>query len=497
MATRSALRSKVRSRGVKLKWGESAPSFRHQLLHKRLPPAQDELQDDTRPLLIVIGGGFAGTLVCRKMTRDYHVVLIDAKEYFEYYPGICRAYADPKEHRKLSLHYQAICDAFDVEFLWGEVMSVRPDKKIVSVKTIADAEVYDDIEYDYLVVACGSQYGINLQAIQSASTGHECLWYPTCLQSSMPDSRWNTLDERFLAGRRRHIDREYNELVELNRKGATILVVGAGFVGIEFATEVKHFFSNIDIVIVEARDACIGAMPEKCIEYVKSYLARKDIKVIYNQAYKEFMSATDSIPADFSKANQSLQELAKEWGITEPSRIYMAVGLRPINSFMPAQCLSPGKRGGWININKYQEVMLGDSPVEGVFAAGNCCSYAEGSDMPAVPKNAFPGEDMASVACYNIRVLQAAKDSSSGCCFGLCRPRRKKEAHWGWGTGLCATSLGPDDATLVVGSTPERGSGFVALTGVIAALNKEFVRWSKVNQIAGGCFGGLVWKLVH
>jgi len=307
MATRSALRSKVRSRGVKLKWGESAPSFRHQLLHKRLPPAQDELQDDTRPLLIVIGGGFAGTLVCRKMTRDYHVVLIDAKEYFEYYPGICRTYADPK---------------------------------------------------DYLVVACGSQYGINLQAIQSASTGHECLWYPTCLQSSMPDSRWNTLDERFLAGRRRHIDREYNELVELNRKGATILVVGAGFVGIEFATEVKHFFSNIDIVIVEARDACIGVMPEKCIEYVKSYLARKDIKVIYNQAYKEFMSATDSIPADFSKANQSLQELAKEWGITEPSRIYMAVGLRPINSFMPAQCLSPGKRGGWINVNKYQEVML-------------------------------------------------------------------------------------------------------------------------------------------
>jgi len=446
MATRSALRSKVRSRGVKLKWGESAPSFRHQLLHKRLPPAQDELQDDTRPLLIVIGGGFAGTLVCRKMTRDYHVVLIDAKEYFEYYPGICRTYADPK---------------------------------------------------DYLVVACGSQYGINLQAIQSASTGHECLWYPTCLQSSMPDSRWNTLDERFLAGRRRHIDREYNELVELNRKGATILVVGAGFVGIEFATEVKHFFSNIDIVIVEARDACIGVMPEKCIEYVKSYLARKDIKVIYNQAYKEFMSATDSIPADFSKANQSLQELAKEWGITEPSRIYMAVGLRPINSFMPAQCLSPGKRGGWINVNKYQEVMLGDSPVEGVFAAGNCCSYAEGSDMPAFPKNAFPGEDMAAVACYNIRVLQAAKDSSSGCCFGLCRPRRKKEAHWGWGTGLCATSLGPDDATLVVGSTPERGSGFVALTGVIAALNKEFVRWSKVNQIAGGCFGGLVWKLAH
>jgi len=459
-----------------------------------------EGEAETRPTLVVIGGGFAGTLACRKMTKEFRVVLVDAKEYFEYYPGICRAYVHPREHRKLSRHYQSICDHFNVTYLWGEVQSVNSEAKQLQVKEMAKTEL-TTMHYDYLLVTSGSQYGINLVHPLRASMGTECLWYPTFLEEGLHHSKWEGLDERFLSGRRKHLVAEYEQLQEIHKKRQTILVLGAGFVGIEFATEVKFYFPDIDVVVVEQRDCCVGVMPKDCIDYCQEYMERNGIKTLYGEKYTKFLAAEcsgatgvcDADEAQLKATFDNLPQLAKDWGIEEPIRIYMAVGLRPINQFMPGNTVTKGRRGGWITTNKHQQVLCEDKPLPGVFAAGNCCQI-EGLSLP---KNSFPGEDMAAVACHNIRVAQAAVAPKSFGCFGFLRPRKLKETHWGWGTGLCATSLGPHDATLVAGSTEESGSGRTVLKGTLAALNKEFIRWSKVDQIAGGCIGTIVWKLIH
>jgi len=361
----------------------------------------------------------------------------------------------------------------------------------VSIKEICQKKVILR-NYNYLVVTSGSQYGLGLVHEKRACKGSECLWYPTFLEKGIEQSAWENLDERFLTGRRRHIQEEYHQLAKLHTQGATILVIGAGFVGVEFATEVKHFFPNIKVVIVEQRDECVGAMPKGCVKYCQDYLDRNEIKTIYGQAYKDFMSPTEEFANEIT--DTALTEFAQKWGIDEPSRIYMAVGLRPINQFLPPTSLTPGQRGGWIQVNSKQQVLNEDKPVSCVFAAGNCCALKGG---PNYPKNAFPGEDMASVACHNIRVLEARKDPKFGGCFGFFRPKKTKEMHWSWGTGLCATSLGPNDATLVVGSTATQGTGYTILKGAVAALNKEFVRYTKVDQIYGGCFGGMVWRFIH
>jgi len=454
---------------------------------------------DLRPVLIVIGGGFAGLLACRKMHKEFKVVLIDTKEYFEFYPGICRAYVHPREHRKLSRHYQPICDALAVEFLWGEALSVDLASKTVLVKEIAGSEP-SKRKYDYLLVATGSQYGIDLVHPKRVSHGTECLWYPTFLESGIAKSQWAGLDERFLLGRRKHLEQEYHELIRLHESKATILIIGAGFVGIEFATEVKYYFPGINVAIVESRNSCVGVMPEKCINYGQDYLDRNGIKTLYGEQYTKFLSS-GAAKADADSQTQlkstfdNLAQLSSGWGIDEPSRIYMAVGLRPINQFLPEDVLTPkkGSRGGWIKANSHQQVLSPEGPVPNVYAAGNCCEI-EGLTMP---KNSFPAEEMAAVACHNMRVEQAKKDPAFGGCFGFLKPRQFKKAHWNWGVGLCSTSLGPHDATLVVGSSPESGSGYTVLTGYLSALNKEFIRWSKVDQVAGGCLGSIVWALVH
>lgn len=60
--------------------------------------------------VLVIGGGFAGFVVARHMRHHYKVTLIDAKEYFEYTPGILRAFVHP-DHLALSPSCTSRCSS--------------------------------------------------------------------------------------------------------------------------------------------------------------------------------------------------------------------------------------------------------------------------------------------------------------------------------------------------------------------------------------------------
>merc|ERR1712187_525965 len=89
-------------------------------------------------------------------------------------------------------------------------------------------------------------------------------------------------DERYLEGRRRHILEEYAAIGKLNDKSASILVVGAGFIGVEWITELEHFFPNLKLTIIDALPQCLGPLPEKAAEYCAKYMSKHKI----NQFYK-------------------------------------------------------------------------------------------------------------------------------------------------------------------------------------------------------------------
>jgi len=456
------------------------------------------VQLPNKPSVVVVGGGFAGLAACRRLRKRFNVVLVDAKEYFEYYPGILRAYLHPAEHGKLSALYQPICDAMGCKFIWGEATKVDGETKQVTVKCIArDGEKL--LPYDYCIVTTGSQYGLYMSSVQRASNAAECLWYPTFLEKVIKTgSSWSALDERFISGRRAHFESELKVLMDIAQKRATIVIVGAGFVGIEWATEVKYYLPEIEVVVVESRGECVSVMPPKCRQYCQRYMEKAGIKTIYNFDYKSLLEpGTQRMTVDSAQLEST--------GLTNVARTYMAVGVRSINQFLPADCLDamkydPGTgdvtRGGFAVCNKQMQILSkGEAPWAGgcVFAAGNCCSV----QGLRVPKNSFPGEDMAAVACHNIGVLERRRNSKHGGCFAGCRLKKMKELHWSRGMGLCATSLGPYDATFVAGSTEQSGSGYTVLTGCLSAYQKEFIRWSKVDQTRMGCVGTAVWGLVH
>lgn len=55
------------------------------------------------------------------------------------------------------------------------------------------------------------------------------------------NSGWKHIDERYLEGRRRHILEENAKIAALAKKEATILICGAGFIGVEWATELQYY----------------------------------------------------------------------------------------------------------------------------------------------------------------------------------------------------------------------------------------------------------------
>lgn len=69
--------------------------------------------------------------------------------------------------------------------------------------------------------------------------------------------------------------------------------------------------------------------------------------------------------------------------------------------------------------------------------------------------------------------------------------------HWPWGAGMFATSLGPHDACFVVAANDKPKSGYMVNWWVPAALQKEVIETTKVNECANGFLGRCIWHMVH
>merc|ERR1712137_1408790 len=163
-----------------------------------------------------------------------------------------------------------------------------------------------------------------------------------------------------------------------------------------------------------------------------------------------------------------------------------------------------GQGGGkWIHVNQYMQVThqsdaIGEVWGNGsVFAVGDCNYGCIGTRakwiLPPIPKISYPGEEQAMHACVNLKVL----DRNFGGKGGLCGSKVMKKTWWPWGAGMFATSLGPHDACFVVAANEEKGSGYMVNWWLPAAIQKEIIETTKVDEMKDNCIGVLIWHFVH
>jgi len=459
--------------------------------------------------VLVIGGGFAGFVVARHMRWHYKVTLIDAKEYFEYTPGILRAFVHPAHFESLTFMYQPVLEEkMGVKFIHGEVTSLDGEERVCKYTEVRNGQE-GEMGFDYCVIAAGCNFGL-------FDKWGESLWFPTVWNKVRAESKWADCDERYWSGRRKHIEQEYQKLVALNEKSGSVLIVGAGFIGVEWATEIDYFFPNIKVTLCDMLPKCLGPLPDPAKDYCQKYMDKKQICCKYGV-----------------KFNPNDPEGYKVLDIAKPDITYISTGFKASCWFMPKEVMTQYNPleadeiekdvrkkgpagGGWIRTNTYLQPVFknkdGSTKVYGTDDKGHGRIYAVGDcnmlgDLPPIPKISYPGEEQAAVACRQIEMVDSIyyDKKDEGCyawpkqwpalpCYGK---YEMQEFWWPWGSGMFATSLGVNDACFVIAANPTPGSGYMVVWGYLCAWQKWFIEWSKVDQCKQGWIGTLTWMMVH
>merc|ERR1712232_409053 len=273
------------------------------------------------------------------------------------------------------------------------------------------------------------------------------------------------------------------KLNKLNEQKATVLVVGAGFIGVEWATEIEHFFPDIKLTIIDFLPRSLGPLPDGAAIYCQEYMNASGIKQFYSLKYDP-------------KSDEFWKKIELPKGADET---YVCIGVKASNFFMPPEVLSdkgPGG-GGWIHFNKYMQVCKKPAPGQSIgelyadgkiFAVGDCNYGCIGDPsnwvMPPIPKISYPGEEQALHAVTNLELIHKGK-------------KKLAPTWWPWGAGMFATSLGPHDACFVMAANENKGSGYMVNWWIPAALQKEIIETTKIDECKDRLIGKLIWHFVH
>lgn len=193
--------------------------------------------------VVVIGGGFAGSYVAKRLEKKFDVTLVDTKDYFEFTPGVLRAVVEPRHLgriQRLHSHY-----LHRSSIVIGEVSGV--DSKNVYVKKKKFA-------YDYLVISSGSRY-------------------------ELPFKEQNVI----VASRGEHLRNVHAEL----EKARSVILVGGGLVSVELAGEILDKYKDKEITVIQSGGELMERNHKKARDYAEDYLRKRGVEIVYGERVKD------------------------------------------------------------------------------------------------------------------------------------------------------------------------------------------------------------------
>ena len=239
--------------------------------------ADQSPKPESRPRVIVLGGGFAGIGAARKLRKaDVDVVLVDGHDYHTFQPLLYQVATDLLPQGTVG---HPLRDLFDdqpnARVHTTEVTSVDLDKREVRF-----AEM-DPLGYDYLVLALGAE--VNFFGVKGAAE-HAFPLYTLADAVRLKEhilERWEAADK----------DPGLIEDGALN-----VVVVGGGPTGVESAGAIAELYRAIfvkdypdigqdkaQIVLVEAGPEIFTMFKPGLRTYARKALAGRDVEVLCGQ----------------------------------------------------------------------------------------------------------------------------------------------------------------------------------------------------------------------
>ena len=225
--------------------------------------------------VVIVGGGFAGINLARKLDDElFDILIIDKINHHQFQPLFYQVATSQLEPSSISFPLRHIFrNRIKVQIRLAEVLSVEiPDNKI---KTNIG-----DFEYDYLILALGCKtnfYGNNeiFKNSLTLKTTYEAI----------------NIRNHILKNFENIISADENELESL----LNIVIVGGGPTGVELAgafSEIKRHilpndyhnidFSKLRIILVEGSGNTLNSMSNKAKAASGKYLKQMGIEVLTN-----------------------------------------------------------------------------------------------------------------------------------------------------------------------------------------------------------------------
>ena len=280
---------------------------------------------DMQKKVVIVGGGFAGTYVARKLQNHYSVTLIDSKDYFEFTPSVLRTIVEPQHIKKIQSKHS--------DYLQKTVL-IREN-----VRRIGNGEVITlthAVTFDYLVICTGSSY-------------------------RAPLKDWNTIT----ATRAQELVGYADRLKQSN----SVLVVGGGLVGVELAAEIIGKYPSKKVTIIQASNELIERNPIRARKYAYNFLSKRKVNMIFN----EIVIGKQGRFYFTDKKRQLTADIA-----------FICTGIIPNSKHLKVFFRSSLDSRGFLKVNKFLQV----GGFQNIFAAGDVTAILEEKTAQNAEKHA-------------------------------------------------------------------------------------------------------------
>lgn len=234
------------------------------------------------PRVVVVGGGFAGLNLIKKLKNSpVQVVLIDKNNFHQFLPLLYQVASSGIQPDNVVFPFRKLFKNYR-NFVFKMTEAVRVDSNSNILYTTIGA-----IPYDYLVLACGSdtnffgngsfeKFGIGLNTVTDALDIRSKL-----LQNLEQASVTCNSDEK--------------------KRLSNVVIVGGGATGVEIAGALAEFKKYIlpqdypelkntemKVYLIEAADRLLQVMPDKLSQKTLNYLAGMKVDVLLNTSVRLF-----------------------------------------------------------------------------------------------------------------------------------------------------------------------------------------------------------------